>query len=61
MIKFFKKLTLEKKRINGRNHSGKITVRHRGGGCKKRYRLIDFYFSLYNLYLILNLLHYYLS
>ncbi len=26
----------------GRNHSGKITVRHRGGGAKRKYRLIDF-------------------
>lgn len=26
----------------GRNHSGKITVRHRGGGHKRMYRLIDF-------------------
>jgi large subunit ribosomal protein L2 len=26
----------------GRNHSGKITVRHQGGGHKKQYRIIDF-------------------
>jgi len=26
----------------GRNHRGKITVRHRGGGHKRRYRIIDF-------------------
>ncbi len=26
----------------GRNHRGKITIRHRGGGHKRRYRLIDF-------------------
>ena len=26
----------------GRNHSGKITVRHRGGGHKRRLRIIDF-------------------
>ena len=26
----------------GRNHRGKITVRHRGGGHKQRYRTIDF-------------------
>jgi large subunit ribosomal protein L2 len=26
----------------GRNHRGKITVRHRGGGHKRRYRVIDF-------------------
>ncbi|MGM0378745.1 MAG: 50S ribosomal protein L2 [Bacillota bacterium] len=27
---------------SGRNNSGSITVRHRGGGAKKRYRIIDF-------------------
>ncbi len=26
----------------GRNNTGKITVRHRGGGVKKKYRLVDF-------------------
>jgi large subunit ribosomal protein L2 len=31
-----------KLRINGRNNQGRITVRHRGGGHKKHYRLIDF-------------------
>ncbi|HAU31845.1 MAG: 50S ribosomal protein L2 [Desulfotomaculum sp. 46_296] len=30
------------KRISGRNAFGKITVRHRGGGHKKMYRIIDF-------------------
>ena len=30
------------KRTGGRNASGKITVSHRGGGHKRRYRLIDF-------------------
>jgi len=32
----------KKKRINGRNNAGRITVRHRGGGHKKHYRIIDF-------------------
>ncbi len=31
-----------KKRSGGRNNRGRITARHRGGGHKKRYRLIDF-------------------
>lgn len=31
-----------KKNSNGRNHSGKITVFHKGGGVKKRYRNINF-------------------
>ncbi len=37
-----KKLTVRKLRINGRNNQGRITVRHRGGGNKRRLRLIDF-------------------
>jgi len=31
-----------RKRINGRNAYGRITVRHRGGGAKRLYRIIDF-------------------
>lgn len=38
-----KPLTGTKKRSAGRSQ-GKITVRHRGGGTKKRYRQIDFYY-----------------
>ncbi|MEW5853597.1 MAG: 50S ribosomal protein L2 [Myxococcota bacterium] len=30
------------KSINGRNNQGRITVRFRGGGHKRRYRMIDF-------------------
>ena len=30
------------KKTGGRNHTGKITVQHRGGGHKRRYRRIDF-------------------
>ncbi|MDD4125458.1 MAG: 50S ribosomal protein L2 [Eubacteriales bacterium] len=30
------------KKNSGRNNTGKITVRHQGGGNKKKYRLIDF-------------------
>lgn len=30
------------KRGSGRNNQGKLTVRHRGGGSKRKYRLIDF-------------------
>jgi len=37
-----KTLIVSKKRTAGRNNQGKITVRHRGGGAKKNYRLIDF-------------------
>lgn len=37
-----KSLLVRVKRAGGRNHSGKITVRHRGGGVKRLYRIIDF-------------------
>ncbi len=37
-----KKLTKGKKRISGRGSNGRISVRARGGGHKKRYREIDF-------------------
>jgi len=31
-----------KRRTNGRNHHGRITCRHRGGGAKRFYRIVDF-------------------
>ena len=37
-----KSLTQPKLRTGGRNNIGRLTVRHRGGGHKKLYRLIDF-------------------
>ena len=37
-----KSLLDSKKRKAGRNAQGKITVRHRGGGAKRKYRIIDF-------------------
>ena len=37
-----KRLTHGKPKKAGRNFRGKITVRHRGGGHKRRYRVIDF-------------------
>ena len=37
-----KSLLASKHRTGGRNHDGKMTVRQRGGGHKKRYRVIDF-------------------
>jgi large subunit ribosomal protein L2 len=37
-----KGLTESKQRISGRNNKGRLTVRHRGGGHKKLYRIIDF-------------------
>ena len=37
-----KSLVFTKKKHAGRNSYGKITVRHRGGGNKQKYRIIDF-------------------
>lgn len=37
-----KSLLKSTKRSGGRNNQGKITVRHRGGGAKQSYRIIDF-------------------
>jgi len=37
-----KSLTTFIKRKAGRNAQGKITIRHRGGGAKRQYRLVDF-------------------
>jgi large subunit ribosomal protein L2 len=37
-----KSLTVAIRRKGGRNNQGRITVRHRGGGHKRRYRIIDF-------------------
>jgi large subunit ribosomal protein L2 len=37
-----KSLVKGKRRTGGRNTHGRITSRHRGGGAKRRYRLIDF-------------------
>jgi len=37
-----RRLTEPLKRSGGRNAQGKLTVRHRGGGAKRLYRIIDF-------------------
>lgn len=39
-----KSLLVAKKTGSGRNHHGRITIRHRGGGVKRFYRLVDFSF-----------------
>ena len=41
-VKPLKQLLRPKRKTGGRNNQGKITARHRGGGHKRRYRLIDF-------------------
>ena len=37
-----RRLTEAKRSKAGRNNKGRVTVRHRGGGVKRRYRIIDF-------------------
>jgi len=37
-----KSLLVSKKKTAGRNAQGKITVRHRGGGSRRKYRIVDF-------------------
>lgn len=38
----YKKLLVSQNKKAGRNNQGKITVRHKGGGQKQKYRMIDF-------------------
>ncbi len=44
-----KSLLVKNQRKKGRNNRGVITIRHRGGGHKKRYRLIDFKRNKYDI------------
>jgi len=37
-----KALSVGKKQKAGRNNTGKITIRHRGGGVKRKIRIIDY-------------------
>lgn len=37
-----KSLLAPQRKCNGRNNTGQITVRHRGGGNKRYYRMVDF-------------------
>ena len=37
-----KSLVVSLKKNSGRNNQGKITVRHRGGGVRRKYRIVDF-------------------
>jgi large subunit ribosomal protein L2 len=37
-----KTLLAPQKRMAGRNSAGRITIRHRGGGHKRKYRIVDF-------------------
>ncbi|HNX14323.1 MAG TPA: 50S ribosomal protein L2 [Oscillospiraceae bacterium] len=44
-----KSLTKTIKKNSGRNNTGRITVRHRGGGYRVKYRIIDFKRDRYNM------------
>ncbi len=48
-VKPLKSLVKGFKRGVGRNHHGRITARHRGGGHKRKYRLIDFKYDKKNI------------
>ncbi|OBZ91684.1 54S ribosomal protein RML2, mitochondrial [Choanephora cucurbitarum] len=41
--KAVRKLTIAKRSSGGRNNTGRITIRHRGGGHKRRIRIIDWH------------------
>jgi large subunit ribosomal protein L2 len=46
----YKSLTVALKKSGGRNNTGRITSRHRGGGHKRRYRVIDFKRNKFNMF-----------
>ena len=48
-VKPLKSLMLSDKRRAGRNNTGKITVRHQGGGSRKLIRVVDFIQSRYDI------------
>jgi large subunit ribosomal protein L2 len=48
-VKPEKSLLVANHRAKGRNNQGKITTRHKGGGHKRRYRLIDFKRNLFDI------------
>jgi len=48
-VKPLKSLVLSDKRRAGRNNTGKITVRHQGGGSRKLIRVIDFIQNRYDI------------
>ena len=48
-VKPEKSLLVKNHRSKGRNNQGRITIRHKGGGHKRRYRLIDFKRNKYDM------------
>jgi len=49
-VKSEKKLLIPLKKTGGRNHFGRVTSRHRGGGHKRMYRVIDFKRNKFNIF-----------
>lgn len=54
----FKRLSFGSISISGRNNKGKIVVCHRGGGCKKKVRIIDFKKYIWNVFGFINRIEY---
>ncbi|PIM95758.1 50S ribosomal subunit protein L2 [Candidatus Hodgkinia cicadicola] len=50
-------LTRKKHEMSGRNNAGEITVRHRGGRCKRAFRIIDYKRTANESLLVLRLEH----
>ena len=53
-----KRLLAPRPRKGGRNAYGRITVRHRGGGAKRRYRIVDFRWTQRNVPGVVNAIEY---
>ncbi len=53
-----RKLTTALRKTGGRNHHGRITSRHRGGGHRRRYRIIDFKRNKYDMAAIVKSIEY---
>jgi len=51
-------LVTKNQRSKGRNNRGVITIRHRGGGHKKKYRIIDFRRNKFNIEAVVNSIEY---
>jgi large subunit ribosomal protein L2 len=57
-VKAPKELLKSKISTAGRNNHGRITVRHRGGGVKRRYRVIDFKRNKFDIPATVKAIHY---
>lgn len=53
-----KALTAPKRAQAGRNSSGRITIRHRGGGAKRRIRLVDFHANRFGISAVVESMEY---